>query len=261
MATWKLGVNKWANGIVPFAIDNSDDGFRQKVLNAANTFNDNVSREMWTYCPDLDVAKKQHANYVIIERTNGGKSEFNGCNANEGSQFLQVSGKTGVMLHEMMHVVGFEHEQVHPQFCLGLAPDAQELSNQALRAIREKNKFEIDNPTWKQLRSILKDYFISNLYFATYLLSVMRAYQSGLTAGYVQTCQKYLHVYTSDTTYPDWESIMYYLKFLEAAVEAGNKVDPPAELPGLLGITPSNYEDNATSLSRADARSVEFLYS
>nr|BBB02487.1 astacin metalloprotease [Patiria pectinifera] len=96
---------RWPNGVVPYFIDNSfDSGARGRILGA-------IQRYHQTTCLRW-VPRTNQRDYVHIVPRQGC---FSAVGRTGGRQELSVGGTCnfarGIIMHEMMHAVGFQHEQ------------------------------------------------------------------------------------------------------------------------------------------------------
>ncbi|XP_022084108.1 zinc metalloproteinase nas-6-like [Acanthaster planci] len=96
---------RWPNGVVPYFIDNAfDAGARGRILNAIRRYHETTCLR-W-------VQRTNQRDYVHIVPRQGC---FSAVGRRGGRQELSVGGTCnfarGVIMHEMMHAAGFQHEQ------------------------------------------------------------------------------------------------------------------------------------------------------
>ncbi|XP_054717611.1 low choriolytic enzyme-like [Uloborus diversus] len=106
----KYGGNKWPNGVIPYAIANNHYDYNQRntITNAINDFNAKNTGTRF-------VPRSNQRDYVMIFSGNGCYS-YLGKIGNQQALSLQSNGCVhhAIVQHEMIHAVGFTHEQNRP---------------------------------------------------------------------------------------------------------------------------------------------------
>lgn len=109
-----IRVRKWPNGVIPFVID-ANSGYSQNQINT-------IIQSMKTIETQTNgclrfVPRTSQSDYVRIRHTTTGCNSFVGRAAQQPQQIsIQNPGCVGqsVVIHELLHAAGFEHEQNRP---------------------------------------------------------------------------------------------------------------------------------------------------
>ena len=97
------GIKRWPRGVVPFQVDHNERG--SQIYQAIDTMNESTKIKF--------VEQTDEENYVVFREGKGCYS-FVGMKGGPQPIILDEHCSVGSILHEMMHVLGFYHEQSRP---------------------------------------------------------------------------------------------------------------------------------------------------
>ncbi|CAF1187129.1 unnamed protein product [Adineta ricciae] len=117
-----IGKRQWPNGVIPYdisAITNAQD--QQKITNAMNTLMYAVATpiansQSRTACVFFRPRQSSDKDYISIQYGSGCSANVGYTQGFQSKVTLQQNGcfYTGTIQHELMHVLGFFHEQSRP---------------------------------------------------------------------------------------------------------------------------------------------------
>lgn len=105
---------KWTDGVIPYTIDS---GFSTSQLSTITGAMRKIEQQVGASCIRF-VQRTNQANYINIVSNQQGCFSYVGMNNQAGPQTLSLARSgcvyTGIAIHELLHAVGFHHEQNRP---------------------------------------------------------------------------------------------------------------------------------------------------
>ena len=219
---------RWLNSRVPYVVDPASDEINKWVIE--------INKALGY---DLLVAKgTSDINYIKVAK-GGGKSESIGC-LSRGAQTVSANQKRS-MQHEILHALGFHHEQLHKGFPWN---DDDPTISAVNRMFSWKDQMTTD---WnKELWSKLSGGTLGGQFYADN--NLMSRVQSLLDAN-VESYDKC-----------DFDSIMMYPD-CKKAVEAALVTYPTPTINGTAYVKYGSGQDpKAPFLSKGDVKAILHMY-